>query len=67
MRDLELEQRHNQAIRQEIGECLRAILSRAAVDIPPRLRDLVGRLDGDQASSPNVQGRKSIIDWLYRR
>ena len=72
MRDLDLERRHNQAIRREIGERLRALLSRDAADVPPRLRELVDCLDDDgreapNSSSPAVPGRSSIIDWLYRR
>jgi hypothetical protein len=46
--DQAIRRRVDQAIRQEIGERLQAMLSRDAVDIPPRLRELVGRLDGDQ-------------------
>jgi hypothetical protein len=75
MRDLDLERRHNEAIRQEIGERLRALLSRDAADVPPRLRELVGRLDDDRnlggeapnSNAPAVPRRSSIIDWLYRR
>ena len=40
--------RHNLAIRQEIGERLQLLLSRDAEDIPPRLRQLVDRLDGEE-------------------
>jgi hypothetical protein len=69
MNDLDLlERKHNQAIRRGIGERLRALLSRDAADVPPRLGALVGRLDDDQASSTNapaVPGRRSsIIDRL---
>ena len=57
--DRAIRRRLDRGIRQEIGERLRAMLSRDAVNIPPRLRELVGRLDGDQdlgreASSSNA-------------
>ena len=62
--------RHNLAIRQEIGERLQLLLSRDAEDIPPRLRQLVDRLDGEESGGQEASSsssNKSIIDWLYRR
>jgi hypothetical protein len=50
MSNLNLDRRHNQAIRDEIGERLRIMFSRDAADVPPRLRELVDRLL-DEASS----------------
>ena len=61
--------RHNLAIRQEIGR-LQLLLSRDAEDIPPRLRQLVDRLDGEEHGGREASSsisNKSIIDWLYRR
>ena len=62
--------RHNLAIRQEIGERLQLLLSRDAEDIPPRLRQLVDRLDGEEHGGREASSsisNKSIIDRLYRR
>jgi hypothetical protein len=41
MRDVNLEPKHNRAIREEIGERLRLLLSREQGTVPPRLRSLV--------------------------
>jgi hypothetical protein len=45
MSDFDLERKDNKAIRHEIAECLQILLSRDKADIPPRLRELVDRLD----------------------
>ena len=41
MSNLNLEPKQNQAIRQEIGERLRLLLSKGHAEVPPRLRELV--------------------------
>lgn len=47
--------KHNQAIRDEIADRLRALLSREQVPVSPRLRQLLWRLDGfDRASADRV-------------
>ena len=80
MSNLNLEPKHNQAIRQEIGERLRLLLSEGREEVPPRLRELVHSFGDDgepplrHARSPQktpslerVGGRKSLGAWLVRR
>jgi hypothetical protein len=80
MSALNLEPKHNQAIRQEIGERLRLLLSKGRAEVPPRLRELVhsfgddGELPLRDARSPEktpsperVGGLKSMGAWLVRR
>jgi hypothetical protein len=80
MRNLDLEPKHNQAIRQEIGERLQLLLSRGRVEVPPRLRELVRRFGDDgelplrdarsygKTPSPErVGGLKSLDAWLVRK
>jgi hypothetical protein len=80
MSNLNLEAKHNQAIRQEIGEHLRLLLSKGQKEVPRRLRELVHNFgdDGEPplrvARSPEktplperVGGLKSVGAWLVRR
>jgi transposase len=80
MGNLSLEPKHNQAIRQEIGERLRLLLSKGQEEVSPRLRELFHNFgyDGDPplrvARSPEktplperVGGLKSVGAWLVRR
>jgi len=80
MSNLNLEPKHNQAVRQEIGERLRLLLSEGREEVPRRLRELVHSFgyDGEpplrHARSPEktpslerVGGRKSLGAWLVRR
>ena len=48
---MNLEPKHNQAIRQEIGEHLRLLLSEGPTEMPPRLRELV-HCYGDDGEPP---------------
>jgi transposase len=79
MRNLNLEPKHNQAIREEIGERLRLLLSERPADMPPRLRELVHSF-GDEKELPFRNARtpqrhplqrlrrlKSARAWLVRR
>jgi transposase len=80
MSNLNLEAKHNQAIRQEIGERLRFLLSKGQEEVPPRLRKLVHNF-GDVGEPPvrvarspektpmpeRVGGLKSVGAWLVRR
>ena len=81
MSNLNLEAKHNQAIRQEIGERLRLLLSKGREEVPPRLRELVHSF-GDDGEPPLTQARslektpsspegvgglKSVGAWLVRR
>jgi len=51
MSNMNLEPKHNQAIRQEIGEHLRLLLSEGPTEMPPRLRELV-HCYGDDGEPP---------------
>jgi hypothetical protein len=42
---MDLDAKHNQAIRNEIADRLRAVLSREPTTVPPQLRRLLLRLD----------------------
>jgi transposase len=80
MSNLNLEPKHNQAIRQEIGERLRLLLSKGQAEVPQRLRELVHGF-GDDGEPPfrnprspekspsreRVGGLKSLGAWLVRR
>ena len=46
MRELNIDAKHNQAIRREIGERLQGFL-RVQPDVPPHLRELVRQFEGD--------------------
>ena len=79
---MNLEPKDNQAIRDEIGDRLRVLLSRETPAVPPRLRRLVRRFDergrapGDQATpsiAPNIPAgfakvfeARSMKNWLNR-
>ena len=80
MGNLNLEPKHNEAIRQEIGERLRLLLSKGQTDVPPRLHKLFHSFgyDGElplkdvrspekTASPERVGGLKSVGAWLVRR
>ena len=80
MSNLNLEPKHNQAIRQEIGERLQLLLSKEQEKVPPRLRELFhnfgdgGKPPSEVARSPEktplperVGGLKSVGAWLVRR
>jgi hypothetical protein len=80
MSNLNLEAKHNQAIREGIGERLRLVLSEGREEVPPRLRELVHGFGDDgeppltEARSPEktplperVGGLKSVGAWLVRR
>lgn len=65
-----LDAKHNQAIRNEIADRLRALLSREASTVPPRLRQLLWRLDrpdhpgaAGEASPSGLAGRAG--GWLH--
>ena len=52
---LDLERKHNETIRREIGDRLRSLLSPEESPLPPRLRQLVHRFDDrDQHSGSEV-------------
>jgi hypothetical protein len=42
---MDLDAKHNQAIRDEIADQLRALLSREPTTVPPQLRQLLWRLE----------------------
>jgi hypothetical protein len=46
MRELNIDAKHNQAVRREIGERLRGLL-REQPEVPARLRELVRQFDED--------------------
>ena len=50
MRELNIDAKHNQAIRREIGECLRGLL-RDQPGVPTRLRELVRQFGEDGYSA----------------
>jgi hypothetical protein len=65
---MDLDAHHNQAIRSEIADRLRASLSREPITVPPRLRQLVWQLDlpnGRRApGAAGLAGRTG--GWLHR-
>ena len=48
----DFDRKDNKAIRHEIAERLRVLLSSDAADIPPRLRELINRLLDEASSKP---------------
>lgn len=67
---MHLDAKHNQAIRNEIADRLRALLSREPSTVPPRLRQLLWRLDRPddrravgEASPSGLAGRAG--GWLH--
>ena len=79
---MNLEPKENQAIREEIADRLRILLSRESLAVPPRLRRLVRRFDergrasvGQAAPSiaPDIRSgftkvfdTRSVKGWLNR-
>lgn len=65
---MNLEPKHNLAIREEIGDRLRAFLSREEPRLPPRLRELVDRFyeaDGSPAGGrTRSNAPHSALRWL---
>jgi hypothetical protein len=65
-----LDQNSNEAIREEIGERLRALLSRHEMPLPPRLSELMLRLRKlDEADSPSIVPASSEAapnGWLHK-
>lgn len=51
---MNLEPKHNRAIRDEIGDRLRALLSREPTAAPVRLRTLLRRFDEADHGSPSI-------------
>ena len=52
---MELDAKHNQAVREEIGETLRTLLSRESPSVPPRLRRILRRFQElDHEASPSI-------------
>jgi transposase len=51
---MDLEPKHNQAIRDEIGARLRVLLSRDPPAVSPRLRTLLRRFDEAHHDSPSI-------------
>lgn len=69
---IDLDAKHNQAIRHEIADRLRALLSREASTLPPRLHELLWRLDGPDGhhaageASPSTTPAGRAGGWLHR-
>jgi hypothetical protein len=65
---MNLEPKHNWAIREEIGDRLRALLSREEPPLPPRLRGLLDRFydtDGVPAGARMRSGApNTALRWL---
>jgi hypothetical protein len=51
---MDVEPKHNQAIRDEIGDRLRVLLSRDPPAVSPRLRTLLRRFDEADHDSPSI-------------
>ncbi len=72
MRAMNLDARDNQAIRDEIAERLRASLSRQQSSLPPRLCELLRRLDGLEnrwsagAASASIAALAGAGSWLHK-
>jgi hypothetical protein len=66
---MDLERKHNQAIREEIGQRLRGLLTPEPTKVPPRLRQLALRLDqqslGDH-DSPPISADMPTPAWLRK-
>ena len=60
---MDLEPKHNLAIRQEIGERLRIMLPLHQTEMPAQLRELVRRFEGDDGPRGKAQGRIFRQDW----
>jgi hypothetical protein len=65
---MNLEPKHSCAIREEIGDRLRALLSREEPPLPPRLHDLLDRFyDADGVSArARMRSRapRTALRWL---
>jgi len=61
MGGMDLEPKHNLAIRQEIGERLRIMLPLHQTEMPAQLRELVRRFEGDDGDK--AQRRIFRQDW----
>ena len=63
MGGMDLEPKHNLAIRQEIGERLRIMLPLHQTEMPAQLRELVRRFEGDDGPRGKAQRRIFRQDW----
>ena len=66
MRELNIDAKHNQAIRREIGERLQGFL-RVQPDVPPHLRELVRQFGEDGYSAPPRQDFSSRLNARIAR
>jgi hypothetical protein len=57
---MNLEPKHNSAIREEIGDRLRALLARDKSALPPRLRHLLGRFHEADGYRPTARGTSTV-------
>ena len=70
MGGMDLEPKHNLAIRQEIGERLRILLPSQQTAMPAHLRELVRRFEGDDGPRDRVLRRIFRQDpkrWRFSR
>jgi len=63
MGGMDLEPKHNLAIRQEIGDRLRIMLPLQQTEMPAHLRELVRRFEGDDGPRDKAQRRIFRQDW----
>ena len=64
MGGMDLEPKHNLAIRQEIGDRLRIMLPLQQTEMPAHLRELVRRFEGDDGPRDKASRR---IFWQDRK
>ena len=70
MGGMDLEPKHNLAIRQEIGERLRIMLPLHQTEMPAQLRELVRRFEGDDGprdKAPRRIFRRDRKRWRFSR
>ncbi len=64
---LNLDSKDNKAIRKEIGERLRALLSKEQPGPPPRVQHLLDRLSTSDTAPGRSDNRRRYLSWLKPR
>jgi hypothetical protein len=64
---LNLDSNHNSAIRAEIGERLRVLLSKEEPGPPPRVQHLLDCLSTSDATRGRSRNRRRYLSWLVPR